>query len=186
MEKRRSALLKEHSGSPLATMLIPALTQLPLFVLMSVFFNRLCQPPFSMIIDDESFLTLTSITHTDPTAVLPIALGLITLANTESANWFLGDQVRAREERERQMRDKLRAEGKLVPPSPRNLLRAVMRVLSVGRIIIGMMAPGVRPQTIIRSNVLLIKCRLSLYTGLHQHHSVWSRPGCLISWIDGV
>lgn len=96
-----------------------------------------------MILDTESFLTLTSLTHADPTSALPIALGLITLANTESASWFLREQTRLAEENEARKVQELREQGKAVLPSPQKIFRGVMRVLSVGRIVLGIMVPGV-------------------------------------------
>jgi len=124
------------------TMSISSLSQVPFFVSMSILFARLAQPPSSIILDSESFLTLTSLTHADPTSTLPIALGLITLANTESASWFLREQTRLAEENETRKIQELKAQGKVVLPSPQKILRGVMRVLSVGRIILGIMVPG--------------------------------------------
>jgi inner membrane protein COX18 len=144
MKKRHNELLKRHVGSPVLTTLIPIMTQLPFFVGMSYFFNHLAQPPASFILDSESFLSLTSLTHTDPTGTLPIAIGLITYANVESANWFLGEQVQANDAREKVRNEALRARGELALPSLSRIMRTIMRVAAVGRIVIATMWPGVR------------------------------------------
>ncbi|KAI0030706.1 membrane insertase OXA1/ALB3/YidC, partial [Vararia minispora EC-137] len=142
MTKRRDVLLKQHAGSPIATMLIPILAQAPLFVGMSYFFVALARPPAAFILDAESFLSLTSMTHTDPTAALPIALGILTLANVESANWFLGERAREIEARERARRKRLREEGKIALPSLGTIVKPLLRGLSVVRIVFGTMMPG--------------------------------------------
>ena len=56
-------------------MLIPAVSQLPLFVGFSVMLNNLSRHP--TVFDSESFLTLTSLAHADPTVTLPIVIGLL-------------------------------------------------------------------------------------------------------------
>jgi mitochondrial inner membrane protein COX18 len=144
MIARRNALFVEHRCGPWLTMLIPPLTQLPLFVGSSMFLSRLSQPP--TVFDSESFLTLTSLAHTDPTLTLPIALGLITLANVESSTslrWFISDAAKERDELERKRIAEKRAQG-LIVLQPRNILQSALRLLSVGRILIAAVVPGVR------------------------------------------
>ena len=77
-----------------------------------MFLSRLSQPPTAF--DSESFLTLTSLSHADPTFALPIALGLITLANVElslSIRWFASAEAREREELEEKRIAEKRAQG---------------------------------------------------------------------------
>ncbi|KAH8999232.1 hypothetical protein EDB92DRAFT_1932619 [Lactarius akahatsu] len=116
MTARRDELFASHRCRPWVTMLVPPLTQLPLFVGSSMFLSRLSQPP--TVFDSESFLTLTSLAHADPTAALPIALGIITLANVESSRWFISKEAKERDELEQR------------------------GILSVGRILIGSVVPG--------------------------------------------
>jgi hypothetical protein len=123
-------------------MLIPPLTQLPVFVGSSMFLARLSQAPNSAF-DSEAFLTLTSLAHPDPTAALPIALGMITLANVESSRWFVSAVVREREDAERERVAEQRAQGRIVL-EPRKIVQSGLRLLSVGRILIGAVVPGVR------------------------------------------
>jgi hypothetical protein len=125
-------------------MLIPPLTQLPLFVGSSMFLSRLSQSP--TVFDSESFLTLASLSHADPTAALPIALGLITLANVESSSsirWFASAEARERKELEEKRNAEKRARGDIVL-QPQKIVQSALRLLSVGRILIGALVPGVR------------------------------------------
>jgi mitochondrial inner membrane protein COX18 len=144
MIARRNALFVEHRCRPWLTMLIPPLTQLPLFVGSSMFISRLSQPP--TVFDSESFLTLTSLAHVDPTATLPIALGLITLANVESSRWFISEAAIEREELEQKRVAEKRAQGHIVL-QPQKIVRSGLRLLSVGRILIGALVPGVRTRS---------------------------------------
>jgi inner membrane protein COX18 len=144
MLARRNELYAEHRCHPWLTMLIPPLTQLPLFVGSSMFLSRLSQPP--TVFDSESFLTLTSLSHADPTAALPIALGLITLMNVESSSsirWFASAEAREREELEEKRTAEKRAQGDIVL-RPQKIVQSALRLLSVGRILIGALVPGVR------------------------------------------
>ena len=144
MTARRKELFAEHRCRPWLTMLIPPLTQLPLFVGSSMFLSRLSQPPTAF--DSESFLTLTSLSHADPTVAFPIALGLITLANVESSSslrWFASAEAKEREEREEKRIAEKRAQGDIVL-QPQKIVQSALRVLSVGRILIGAVVPGVR------------------------------------------
>lgn len=144
MLARRKELFAEHRCRPWLTMLIPPLTQLPLFVGSSMFLSRLSQPP--TVFDSESFLTLTSLSHSDPTAALPIALGLITLMNVESSSsirWFASAEAREREELEEKRIAEKRARGDIVL-QPQKIVQSALRLLSVGRILIGALVPGVR------------------------------------------
>lgn len=144
MLARRTELFAQHRCRPWLTMLIPPLTQLPLFVGSSMFLSRLSQPPSAF--DSESFLTLTSLSHADPTFALPIALGLITLANVESSSsirWFASAEAREREELEEKRNAEKRAQGHIVL-QPQRIVQSALRLLSVGRILIGALVPGVR------------------------------------------
>lgn len=145
MLARRKELFADHRCRPWLTMLIPPLTQLPLFVGSSMFLSRLSQSPMT-VFDSESFLTLTSLSHADPTAALPIALGLITLANVESSasvRWFASAEARERKELEEKRTAEKRAQGNIIL-QPQKIVQSALRLLSVGRILIGALVPGVR------------------------------------------
>ncbi|KAI0068821.1 hypothetical protein BV25DRAFT_1791636 [Artomyces pyxidatus] len=139
LKARRSELFAEHRCAPLPTMLVPPMTQLPVFIGKSMLFSRMAQPP--SVLDSESFLTLTSLAHADPTATLPIALGLITFANVESSRWFMSDAAREAYDKEAERVREKRAQGHLVI-QPKQILKTGLRVLSVGRILIGALVPG--------------------------------------------
>ncbi|KAH9062819.1 60Kd inner membrane protein-domain-containing protein [Lactarius vividus] len=139
MTARRDELFASHRCRPWVTMLVPPLTQLPLFVGSSMLLSRLSQPP--TVFDSESFLTLTSLSHADPTAALPIALGIITLANVESSRWFISKEAKERDELEQKRVAEKRAQGHMVL-EPRKIVQSGLRILSVGRILIGSVVPG--------------------------------------------
>ncbi|OAX44558.1 hypothetical protein K503DRAFT_678466 [Rhizopogon vinicolor AM-OR11-026] len=136
---RRKQLFSEYRCSPGLTMAIPLITQLPLFMGFSIVLNRLSQAPTPF--DSESFLTLSTLAHTDPTATLPIALGLITLANVESSRWFITEAQRDREEKVQKWKEDRVARGETVI-EPQKIIKSVLRLISVGRIIIATMVPG--------------------------------------------
>jgi inner membrane protein COX18 len=121
-------------------MVIPVLTQLPLFMGFSIVLNRLSQAPTPF--DSESFLTLSTLVHADPTATLPIVLGLITLANVESSRWFITGEQREREEKVQKWKEDRVSRGETVI-EPQKIVKSVLRLISVGRIIIATMVPGV-------------------------------------------
>lgn len=140
MKTRRNQLFAEQGWSQKATIAIPIVTQLPLFIGSSVVFARACAVPTPL--DSEAFLTLTSLAHVDPTATLPIVLGVITYANVESSRWFLTAEQRERERKVEEYAAAKRAKGELVI-KPRNILQSALRLFSMARIIIAAMVPGV-------------------------------------------
>ncbi|EPQ59457.1 hypothetical protein GLOTRDRAFT_103480 [Gloeophyllum trabeum ATCC 11539] len=139
MKQRRKELYSEHKCSPISTMIIPPVSQLPLFVGFSLMLGRLSQPPTPF--DSESFLTLTSLSHADPTATLPIALGLITLANVETSRWFISEDKRLAAIEIEKKNAERRGKGEVVI-EPSKIVQSALRTLSVGRILIGAVVPG--------------------------------------------
>ena len=121
-------------------MAVPPLTQLPVFVGCSIVLAHISQHPTPF--DSESFLTLSTLIHPDPTATLPIALGFITLANVESSRWFMTDQQREREIKVQKWRGERIAKGERVV-EPQKIIKSTLRLVSVGRILIATMVPGV-------------------------------------------
>jgi inner membrane protein COX18 len=141
MKVQRKRLLADNKVSPWQTSLPPVLAQLPLFVLSSVTFYNMCQSPTPL--DAESFLTLTSLSHPDPTSVLPIAVGIITFANIESSGWFRTEGEIERERKVAQWTKERQAGGETVV-KPRAIIQGVLRLASVGRIVWAATLPGVR------------------------------------------
>ena len=121
-------------------MVIAPITQLPVFVLTSLTISRACQAP--TVLDGESFLTLTSLAHSDPTLTLPIVLGIVTLANVESARWFISPQALEREKKVEEWKAKRRARGETVI-EPKKIMQTSLRTLAVCRILIAALVPGV-------------------------------------------
>ena len=90
----------------------------------------------------EAFFTLTSLAHADSTATLPILLGIITLANVESSRWFVSPAELQREAQVAKWTAERRAKGEQIL-EPRKISQSALRILSVGRILIAAMVPGV-------------------------------------------
>ena len=122
------------------TILMPVLSQLPLFVGTSMVLSHASSAP--TVLDSEAFFTLTSLAHSDSTATLPILLGIITLANVESARWFVSAEVLQREAQVAKWTAERRARGEQIL-EPRKIYQTTLRMLSVGRILIAAMVPGV-------------------------------------------
>ncbi|THH11476.1 hypothetical protein EW145_g621 [Phellinidium pouzarii] len=141
---RRRELFATYSCSPMPTMLVPAITQLPLFVFSTTVSSSLAMRPTPL--DDETFLTLTSLARPDSTGMLPIALGLITLANVETGGWFVGAERVARSARIEEERKTLdaqkREQGIPVIPHIKDVVQGSLRLFSVLRIVIGVMVDG--------------------------------------------
>lgn len=105
-------------------MLIGPISQLPVFVMGTVVFKQLAMEPTPF--DSESFLTLTTLNHPDPTWTLPICLGVITMANVELSHWAT-------------------TVSKVGDSSPlQKRIKEALRGLSVLRILIAAWNPGVR------------------------------------------
>ena len=141
LSMRRTELLKQYKCTTLPSILVPALSQLPFFVCFTVVLGRLSVDPTPF--DSESFFTLSTLAHPDPTMTLPVILGFLTMANVESSNWVLNaaerEQVRKAEQEER----KRILEG-IKPPIPvGKIFKTCLRGLSIVRIIIAAMVPGV-------------------------------------------
>ena len=145
MDKKRKELFKTHSCSPTLTMVLPAITQLPLFIFSTALFSSIATRPTPL--DDEEFLTLTSLAKSDPTGTLPVALALPTLANVETAGWLTSAERAARnkelEERQEEEDKKKREEGKVVAPRMKNIVQTTLRGFSIVRIVVGLMVDGV-------------------------------------------
>jgi len=137
--------------------------------------------------DSESFLTLTTLAHPDLTMTLPIILGILTMANVESSNWVMNAAER---ERERQMEERavkrVGVDGQL-QIKPKSLIRSGLRLLSVGRIIIAAMAPGVSCPTSFLSPSIdkLSRHRVSHSTGSLLPRLVLCRRGLWTGRIFG-
>ena len=122
------------------TFLLPLVTQLPVFFGSTVVFSRLCQSPTPF--DMESFLTLSNLSHVDPTTTLPIVLGFITLANVESSQWFMTASQREKKAAA-DAKFKKDAEAGVLKFEWSRTVKPALRFASVGRVILASMVPGV-------------------------------------------
>jgi len=139
MTTRKRQLLRQYNCNPIGTFILPVVTQLPLFFCGSVVLSHLSRSPTSF--DLESFLTLTSLSHVDPTTTLPIVLGLITLANVDSSSWFLTKAQRHRKAIADAKFEKSVEAGEISFEWGR-LIKSGLRFASVVRIFIASMVPG--------------------------------------------
>ncbi|KAH9899921.1 60Kd inner membrane protein-domain-containing protein [Cubamyces lactineus] len=137
--ERRKELLKQHHCSPIPTIAMPIVSQLPLFIGTSMVFSEVARAP--TVLDSEAFFTLTSLSHADSTLTLPIMLGVITLANVESSRWFVSAEVLEREQRVAKWTAERRARGEQIL-EPKKIYQTSLRILSVARILIAAMVPG--------------------------------------------
>lgn len=162
LKVHQQVLFKKFKCSPMPTMLVPAITQLPLFVASSIFFGHVAQRPSPL--DAESFLTLSSLARPDPTGTLPIALGLITLANVETAQWFVDPDKLASGAKSQQQNEN----RKDVPTVPRlkTIVQSSLRGLSVFRIVVATMVDGVRCSVILTSLTRMTSFLLWIYYSL--------------------
>ncbi|KAI0702879.1 60Kd inner membrane protein-domain-containing protein [Cytidiella melzeri] len=139
LKARQKELCREHKCTVLPTMLIPPISQLPLFVGISMVLGRASIPP--SVLDSESFLTLTSLTHGDPTLTLPIMLGVVTFANVDATRFFVTPERAAQEQRQEELNARKRAAGETVY-QPRKIFQNTLRLAAVGRILIAALVPG--------------------------------------------
>jgi len=137
---RRKELFKQYKCSPLPSIVIPPLTQLPVFVGFTFILSRLSIDPTPF--DSESFFTLSTLAHPDPTMTLPVILGFLTMANVESGNWVLNAAEREQARKADQEEKKRVLEGGKPQLHPSKVLKTFLRGLSVVRIIIAAMTPG--------------------------------------------
>ncbi|KAI0353609.1 hypothetical protein OH77DRAFT_614700 [Trametes cingulata] len=136
---RRKELLAMHGCSPIPTIAMPIVTQLPLFIGTSMVLSEASRAP--TVLDSETFFTLTSLSHADSTLTLPIMLGLITLANVESSRWFVSAEALQREQQVAKWTAERRARGEQIL-EPRKIFQTSLRIMSVARILIAAMVPG--------------------------------------------
>lgn len=122
-------------------MLAPQLVQLPLFILTSLVIQHACVYPSPL--DSESFFTITSLVYPDRTNAFPIAVGVLSLANVETAKWLVGgEQAREMLRREEAQRNKDKKDG-VIRIRPQLISKSLLRGLSIVRIVIGSLMPGV-------------------------------------------
>jgi len=118
------------------------LSQLPFFVGFTIVLNQLSQTPTPF--DSESFLTLTSLAHPDPTMTLPIVLGFLTMANVESGSWIMNAAEREQQRLSEVEEAKRIAAGGKIRIQPRKIIKTGLRGLSIIRIVVAALTPGVR------------------------------------------
>ena len=133
-------------------MLVPPAVQLPLFVVLSMIFQTACIPPSPL--EMESVFTFDSLTQPDSTATMPIVVGLLSLANVDTSKWLVGGKTAqnklSKDELETQKQDK---DG-VIKIRPQQMVKGILRLLSVARILVAMSFPGVMLSFSIRHPLL--------------------------------
>ncbi|KAJ6485153.1 membrane insertase OXA1/ALB3/YidC, partial [Mycena vitilis] len=140
VKSEQKRLIAEHKCSPIPSMVVSPLSQLPVFVILTTVFNRLAQDPTPF--DSEAFLTLTTLNHPDPTWTLPIILGMVTMANVESNNWLMSAVQRDRLRKVEERRASQIAAGVSPGIQPHRIIKSSLNVLSVIRIVFAALSPG--------------------------------------------
>ncbi|KAK7061809.1 60S ribosomal protein L6 [Favolaschia claudopus] len=141
VKTEQKRLIAEHKCSPVLSMIASPASQLPVFVLMSMVFNRLAKDPMTPF-DSEAFFTLTTLNHPDPTWAIPIILGFVTMANVESNNWLMTAFQRDRLRKADEYRAKMMAQGQKFVLQPHKIIKTALYGLSVGRIVLAGLSPG--------------------------------------------
>ena len=135
IQEHRRELAKKFRCSPIPTATLPAISQLSVFIAGTLFCRHIAEPPSPL--EDERFFTLNSLTSVDPTGVLPIILGLITLSTIETSKWFSKGLLTNISE------VKKWSTSSIIKVSLSNSMQTTLRLLSVIRIILGTLVDGV-------------------------------------------
>lgn len=146
MEARRKELFSALDCSPMKAVVIPAVMHLAVFVPMTVLFGAAAMPPTPL--DSEGFWTITTLTHPDQSNVLPIALGLLTIATTDSSRWFISSE-RLHELKERDQRNLEKSRKSTLKFNVGSFFMNFARLSSIARVVLGMVVPGVRRSLLI-------------------------------------
>ena len=133
--------MKENGCQTWKSMALPPLAQLPPFFIITMMLRKLCEDPTPF--DSEAFLSLATLAHPDPTMTLPIVLGIITMANVESSSWLMTVKQRENLAKLEEKRKQMQAEGKRIL-EPGKIIKNALRGLSVVRILVASVMPGVR------------------------------------------
>jgi len=140
MTQKFNQLIEERNCDPKWTIPISVLVQAPPYIVFSIILSCAAADPLTPF-RSESFLTLTSLAHPDPTMTMPIVLGIISMANVDTRNWWLTLAEREKEKKFHEWKaTKAERQGKPYIKSP---LKNIMRGLSIARIGLAMLVPGV-------------------------------------------
>ncbi|KAJ7047270.1 60Kd inner membrane protein-domain-containing protein [Mycena alexandri] len=140
VKAEQKRLLAEHKCRPGLAMVASPVSQLPVFVVMSMVFNRLAQEPTPF--DSEAFFTLSTLNHTDSTLTLPIILGMITMLNVDANSWFMSAVQKDRLQKMEEKRAATLAAGQRPGFHLQRIIKSSLNYLSVFRIILAAISPG--------------------------------------------
>jgi inner membrane protein COX18 len=116
-------------------------------VVLSATFLWVANAPGS-VLHDEAILTLQSLAYPDLTVALPVIIGLISLATIETSQWLVTEE-RAIRLRKTSFRNEVQWDQGKIIINPCRHIKGIMSGLSVGRIILAAMMPGVSSQNYI-------------------------------------
>lgn len=112
-----------------------------MFVLLSSTFLYISNEPGS-VFRDEAVFSLQSLAHPDATAAIPVMTGLVSLATTETSHLFLKQEKP--HPREDSVKSLNQSTGeRRIAINPTQYIKSVIRILSLGRVILTFMMPGV-------------------------------------------
>ncbi|KIJ56605.1 hypothetical protein M422DRAFT_149248, partial [Sphaerobolus stellatus SS14] len=140
LKEKRDELFKIHRCSPMVTILVPTMVQIPIFVGLSTIFLHAANMPGS-VLRDESFWTLQSLAHPDTTMALPVIVGLLSIATVETSRWFTSEQ-RARNIAAAQEKAAVERAKGAIRINPMKHIKSIMSGLSVARVFLTALVPG--------------------------------------------
>lgn len=151
LQRAQRDLEKQYKCHPWVTAGVPIIGQMVPFLAASLTFRQVALPPTPF--DAESFFTLTSLASIDYTTTLPIAVGLITMANVEMSTWF------------RPLRGASpspKPQTELTEPAPPKIslavvIKPILRFMALFRVVVASFLPGV-------CVYLVRRCSSSLFT----------------------
>ncbi|KAJ6539442.1 60Kd inner membrane protein-domain-containing protein [Mycena capillaripes] len=140
VSSEQKRLITEHKCNPIVSMVASPASQLPVFIVMTMMFNRLAQDPTPL--DSEAFFTLTTLNHPDSTWTLPIMLGLVTMANVDMNSWLMSAVQRDRLQKMEEKRAQQIAAGVKPGIQAHKIIKNALFLLSIGRIALAAITPG--------------------------------------------
>ncbi|KAH7105410.1 hypothetical protein BKA62DRAFT_766781 [Auriculariales sp. MPI-PUGE-AT-0066] len=148
MEARRKQLFSHFGVGISRTVILPTLVQLGTFIPMSMLFVFIAVPPTPL--DSECFMHLTNLTRNDPSNILPVAIGILNMANVDSHRWLVRTPLLKEQQQVDQnvIQAQIAKGGPLkrrnfeLKLNPSGMMTALARSFSVLRIVFAMQMPG--------------------------------------------
>ncbi|KIY49294.1 hypothetical protein FISHEDRAFT_26568, partial [Fistulina hepatica ATCC 64428] len=145
-EAREKIIAKYHCSPGVAMFASPAI-QLPVFAFTSVMLTRLstAESPFateSLGSLSEATGMLASLAAPDASMILPVLVGMLTMANIETSTWVMNAAEREHERKLKVYNTRKRQLAGEHAVSLRDLIKPTLRCWSVLRMALAALAPG--------------------------------------------